>query len=271
MLSSWSGGKDLAAWILAVVGVLLITFLLRWSERRVEGSPDALFNKDVAVNHLVLSSRGGHQLFLAGLGGEREKPSTPMSKVVEELLPGHGAEEECSCSAAKTTSAWCFYLGCFRCGGSTLKFLLSVGRGVEGEKSGGVADVLPWKRRLWSSESATTSVTPKHRLRAATISGSWDGPAELEQSRSSSVPLLLCWRIFSDLGATGSTMASPSGFVPGGAPGGRGWRSNLIGVMLGLNRVSSCLCRVLFVKLRGFVVFSAFLGVFYVNVLMPPN
>jgi hypothetical protein len=132
---------------------------------------------------------------------------------MEELLSGRGGEE-CNCFTANSTSSWWSYPCCFRCGGNTSKLFLSANRGGEGEESDGAA-ALHWKWCLWRScESATFSAAPKHRHHAAAILGRWDGPVELEQFRSSSDFLLLCWRIYSDVGTADNAMASPSGFVP---------------------------------------------------------
>jgi hypothetical protein len=223
MPGSWSGRGDSATWILADVGFLLLALLLQW----LEGRTGAPFNKGVAVYHLVLRDHGGQQLFLAGLGGEGESVSTPASNVVEELLTGRGGVEECICFVVNSTSSWWSYPCYFLYGGNMSKLFLSFGHGGEGEESDGAA-ALHWMRFLWSCESATSSAAPKHRHHAVAIFGRWDGPAELECFRSSSVFLLLCRRIYSNLGAADRYRASPSGFVPSGAPGGLGWRSNLI-------------------------------------------
>ncbi|KAK1663161.1 hypothetical protein QYE76_051320 [Lolium multiflorum] len=92
MPGSGSGGRDLAAWISADVGSLLLPLLLRWSEGRAEKKIDAPFNKGVAV-YLLLQHDGGGAVFFPGRPWRRESACTPAINVVEEFLAGHGGEE----------------------------------------------------------------------------------------------------------------------------------------------------------------------------------
>jgi hypothetical protein len=77
-------------------------------------------------------------------------------------------------------------------------------------------------------------------------------------------------RIFSDLSATASAPASPSGSVPGGDRNGRSCRFSIGGDEQGLDRFFAISSRVLVVKVMGQAVISLFFGVLHVIVYLPP-
>jgi hypothetical protein len=116
--SSWSDGRDLAAWISVVIGSLSLPLQLRWSEGRVEKKINAPFNKGVVVCLLLQRDGGETRFFQAGLGGEGENACTSVICILEELLAGHGGEEELSRIVISAFASCRPYPFCYWCGGS---------------------------------------------------------------------------------------------------------------------------------------------------------
>jgi hypothetical protein len=181
---------------------------------RVERKIDAPFNKGVAVCLLLQRDGGETRFFLAGLGGEGENAYTPTICVLEELLAGHGGEEELSRVIINASASWRPYPFCYWCGGSAPQLFLSAGRGGEGEGSDGAAASLYWRwwflklslRRISSvGDSRRRYLWPRRPRRSSAVPapGSFYFPHTLR-----------LWRKISNPSSAIHPGGEPSGVVP---------------------------------------------------------